>query len=162
MKKYWWILCVVMLLTGCGAAETFETISDEMMEPVAAVQREFDLEMPEDAVMTVMESNAGTLYLCEGYEISQQVFEAGDLDRTVQNVCGYQRDDLTLLETQSEGAIRYDFVWSTAGESGDQIGRAAILDDGSYHYVLSVMADAEQAGQLEPVWNELFDTFVLG
>lgn len=161
MKKCLMIAALALLLTGCGKTETFETISDEMVEPVAAIQRQVMLELPEEAAVTVMESEAGKLYLCENYEIGVQTFSAGDINSTVQTVTGYERNDLTILETESEGFTRYEFVWCAVGENGDQIGRAALLDDGSYHYVLSTMAHAEEAGRLDQVWNQLFDSFGL-
>jgi len=42
------------------------------------------------------------------------------------------------------------------------VGRAAILDDGSYHYVLSVLAEADRAGEFEQVFRALFESYALG
>ena len=67
-----------------------------------------------------------------------------------------------MIETAQAGAKRYVAVWTSAGEAGNQVGRCAILDDGSYHYVLSVMADEQDAGRLsEGVWKEIFASFRL-
>ena len=41
------------------------------------------------------------------------------------------------------------------------MGRAAILDDGSYHYVLTCMTDASNAHALQESWQTLFDSFTL-
>lgn len=39
MKKWWLLLMICAMLSGCGAEETFETVSDEILE-VAAVPRQ--------------------------------------------------------------------------------------------------------------------------
>ena len=41
------------------------------------------------------------------------------------------------------------------------MGRAAVLDDGRYHYVLTVQADAARSGELTETWNQLFSGFSL-
>ena len=41
------------------------------------------------------------------------------------------------------------------------MGRAAVIDDGSYHYCLTVMAAEEEAPQLRGTWQALFDSFTL-
>ena len=46
-------------------------------------------------------------------------------------------------------------------EEGEQVGRACILDDGSYHYVLSVLAQADRAAELEGVIADLFRSYSL-
>lgn len=155
------MLGVLVLLTGCAAAETFETVMDVIV-PQTPVLREVSVELPEDAVVSVMESSAGKLYLCDSYEITLQTFSAGSLSQTVRSVSGYDGEELTILESAAgEGVTRYDFVWSAMGENGERIGRAAILDDGGYHYVLSAMADAADAGELTEAWNSLLRSFQL-
>ena len=162
MKKCMLVMvAVLVLLTGCAAAETFETITDVIEKP-EPVLREVSVELPEDAVVSVMESSAGKLYLCDSYEIALQTFAAGSLSQTVRSVSGYDGEELTILESAAgEGVTRYDFVWSAMGENGERIGRAAILDDGGYHYVLSAMADAENAGELSETWKALLNSFQL-
>ena len=64
-------------------------------------------------------------------------------------------------ETAQDGAKRYDFVWASAGENGDQLGRAVILDDGNYHYCLSVLRDADTTEKSQIVWRDVFDSFKL-
>jgi hypothetical protein len=62
------------------------------------------------------------------------------------------------METLADHGIRYDCVWTAAGETGLQLGRACVLEDGNYHYVLSVMAPEEETGRLREVWQNLFET----
>ena len=56
---------------------------------------------------------------------------------------------------------RYDFVWASAGENGDMLGRAVILDDGNYHYCLSVQRPADPEKTSQVVWSQVFQSFSL-
>lgn len=157
MKKIL-IALLALLLTGCSAEETFETISDEILQPVMAQPGQILVNLPGETAMPVMENDSERMYLASDYEIYLQTMEAGDLNETIRTVSGYEKDALTVMHTQWEGIDRYDFVWSSAGENGDRIGRAAILDDGDYHYVLTVLRDAETT---QIVWNDVFSSFTL-
>lgn len=87
-----------------------------------------------------------------------ETLASGDLNATVQTLSGYEKDQLTVLETQQGDENRYDFVWATTGEEGQRLGRAVILDDGDYHYCLSVLRDA---GEAKIVWRDVFGSFSL-
>ena len=161
MKKCLVFLLLSVFLTGCGTAPTFETMADEWAEAAAAPLREILLTLPEEAAVPVSESEIGRLYQCDGYEIAIQTLEAGDLDATIRSVTGYSRDALTVMQTSLDDIRRYDLVWSCLGEQGEQVGRARVLDDGNYHYVLSVLAEADRAGELETVISQLFLSYSL-
>ena len=161
MKKCWIILLLAVLLSGC-AAETFETVNDEILQPVMAPVGKFNLDLPDSAAEAVMQNEeGGKLYLCEDYVLTVQTLTAGDMDRTVRSLCGFDSDHVSVMETSAGGVQRYDWVWTAIGEGGDQIGRAAVLDDGNYHYCVTVMADAETAGELEKEWNKMFASLTL-
>lgn len=161
MKKWWLLLMICAMLSGCGAEETFETVSDEILE-VAAVQRQILVELPPEAAAPASESDAGTIYICDGYEIMLQTLTGGDLDATLRAVSGYGREELTVVESRQGDYKRYDLVWACAGEEGERIGRGAVLDDGSYHYVLCVLSDADRVQEYEEVWSALFSSYSLG
>lgn len=161
MKKLWILLVLMLTLAGCGAAETFETVDDVYAPQDIAEPKEVTLTLPVDASAQVMESEYGRLYFCEGYDMMLETTASGDLDRTLQTLTGYSRDSLTVMETAVSDIRRFECVWTSAGEAGDQVGRAVILDDGSYHYCLSVMAPAEEAGSLQESWQELLQSFDL-
>lgn len=149
------------LLTGCTAAPTFETVADEMVfAPVPPLQ--IQVALPEETVLPVMETDFGALYLCREFEVAVQTLEGGDLDTTVQTLCGFDAADVDMVETAADGLIRYDFVWSSAGETGDQVGRACIYSDGTYHYCVTAMVPAEKAGQYQQIWNGMFETVTIG
>ena len=113
------------------------------------------------AVAPVLESDSEQVYLSEDYEIIVETVSGGDLSATIQRISGYTPDNLTVMETAQDGAKRYDFVWASAGENGDQLGRAVILDDGNYHYCLSVLRDADTTEKSQIVWRDVFDSFKL-
>ena len=56
---------------------------------------------------------------------------------------------------------RYDLVWTAAGEEGDILCRAAVIDDGHYHYCLTAMVEAAQANAVQSTWNDLFASYCL-
>ena len=145
MKKLWILLALASLLCGCTSEETLETISDDIVQPV----------------MAQPESDSEQVYLSEDYEIIVETVSGGDLSATIQRISGYTPDNLTVMETAQDGAKRYDFVWASAGENGDQLGRAVILDDGNYHYCLSVLRDADTTEKSQIVWRDVFDSFKL-
>lgn len=157
MKRWLWLLLPV-LLCGCRAEETLETISDEWIMPVMAQPQEISVRLPEGLVMPVLEQEGRKLYLAENYEIMLETMDSGDLDATIRALTGYDSDRLTVVQTRQGGAERYDFVWTAAGESGERLGRGAILDDGSYHYCLSSLRDT---GESLVVWQDVFESFTL-
>lgn len=160
MKKFWCMLLVSLLLTGCGAEETFETVADEIVQSVLAQPREITIRLPDNAVAPVLESAQRQVYMSEEYEIMIETLESGDLQATVRELSGYEKEQLTVLETQVQDVTRYEFVWACAGERGDRLGRAVILDDGDYHYCLSVLRDA-QTEKSQIVWSDVFASFAL-
>ena len=161
MRKLCCVLLLACLLAGCGAEEVFETVSDDLVfqpEP----PRQIHVSLPEDTVLPVMETDFGQLYICREFEVAVQTLPGGDLNATVQTLCGFDAGDVELLETNADGINRFDFVWSSAGETGDQVGRAAIISDGVYHYCVAAMAPEETANQYREIWNGMFETVTLG
>ena len=162
MKKWFAVLLLGALLCGCGAQPTFETVDDDDSLAVSASVKKIMLDLPKEAATPTAESAGGSLYLCDGYTLTVQTLTGGDLDRTLTQITGYSQQELRPIRTRSGDATRYELVWSAAGESGDQIARAVILDDGSSHYAVTVMADAGKGGQLLETWQELLDSVTLG
>jgi len=160
MKRLAIFLILAAILSGCGAAETFETVADEYLLPVASTRREVSLALPEDAnVQTMQNTDGGTLYLCDGYTLTVQTARGGDLGKTVLGATGFSREDLQIISSRQGDCKRYEAVWSAAGESEQQVGRLCILDDGSYHYVLTAMTNASVAGEKQACLQEIFSSF---
>ena len=158
MKRWIGICVLALLLCGCRAEETLETVSDEWLVPAMAKAREISVHLPEDAVTPVLEQDDRRLFMGQGYEIMLETLASGDLNGTIRTLSGYDREQLTVLETHQGDADRYDFVWTTAGEAGDRLGRAVILDDGEYHYCMSVLRNP---GDSQVTWKSVFGSFSL-
>lgn len=157
VKKIWILGVMMLLCCGCGAQETFETVGIVEQSPVTAAPWQMIFDLPSDAGKPVMESEqSGTLYFCEDYTLTLQTLDGGDLNRTFAQCTGFSKDALQVMQTESQGVKRYEAVWTAAAEDGEQVGRIAVLDDGNYHYVLTVMADASKAGKLTSEWQSLF------
>lgn len=160
MKIFLCMILALVLLTGCQQPKDFETMSDSFAQPDVPQPKEVFLNLPEDAAKAVLEDpGAGTLYLCDDYSVAVQTLPAGNLDATLREVTGYGREKIQLWEKKEGDNSRYVCVWTAAGEGGDQMGKTTILDDGDYHYVLSLMTAAENAGELTETWQQLMDSF---
>ena len=161
MKKIVVTAAAVLLLCGCTAQETFETVADEPVIPVMAQPREIEVHLPDNAIAPVLGTDSAQIYLSSDYEIVVETLSSGDIHATVQAISGYEAEKLTVLKTRQGDADRYEFVWACAGETGDRLGRAVVLDDGQFHYCMSVLRDAEDTGESQIVWSEVFDSFAL-
>lgn len=162
MLKKWIVfgICTV-LLTGC-AAPTFETLGDIPHQQVAApAARKVVLTLPDGAVQTVWSGEEDTMYLCENYTVHLQTMDSGDLKGSVRLLSGFDPEKLTIVKSACGDHDRYEWVWTAAGEGGDAVYRCALLDDGSFHYALTVSASAAAAGKLSEEWNEIMSTFCL-
>ena len=161
MKKFCVLMVIMCFLCGCSRVQTFETVTDEMILSVSAQPRQILLKLPEETLLPAMETDSGMLYLCDGYDVAVQTLESGDLDGTVHNISGFDSDDLTIIKTKSGDCACYEFAWTTATELGEQVGRARILEDGGYHYVLSATAPAKKSAEYQEIWNGIFDSFAV-
>ena len=160
MKKMLWIVLAGLLLTGCSQAPAAETVMDVLEEPVMAEPKEVRLELPGEAVACAMESDSGRLYLGDGYEVMVQTLPGGDLDATIRSLTGFSREDITVMQTSAQEPKRWEFAWAAAGERGERVGRGVVLDDGNYHYCLSVLQDAGD-DDCQIIWSQVFATFSL-
>lgn len=160
MKKWLCLILCVGLLAGCSAP-VYETIGD--VEHVSATLSQAQkpvLSLPDDAAVLV-DSSGNSMYLCEGFSVAVLTLAGGNMSATVQTLSGFEKGRLTVMEKSCGNHKRYDFVWTAAGEDGDMLCRAAVIDDGSYHYCLSAMASASEATEIKDTWNDLFDSFCL-
>lgn len=154
-------LTLALLLAGCGSEETFETVADEILQPALAQSREIILKLPEEAASPAVESGSERLYQCRDYDISVQVLEGGDLGQTIRALSGYDPESLTVLQTQRNDFDCCEFVWASLGETGELIGRGLILSDGTWHYCVSILADANHARDNQVYWDEMFRSVTL-
>lgn len=161
MKKVLAMAALLFLLSGCSQP-VFETIGAPDIPADTPAAAEILLTLPREAsAMTMEGENAGTIYFCDGYTVGVQTLSGGDLDATLRQITGFSRDALTVMQTQLTSVKRYESVWSAAGEGEDQVGRVVILDDGNYHYAVSVMANYSAAGSLAATWQEILSSVSL-
>ena len=155
MKKVFVMLLLPVLLLGCAAEPVFEAVEDVYakgeMQPGT-----LEVMIPEKAaVLTAAADSSEQLYFCDGYTMTVHTLEGGDLDSSFRTLTGYGMDALTVLETLRGEVSCYSCAWVSAGESGDQVGRLVLLDDGVYHYAVTVMAAADRAGDLAEAWDQI-------
>jgi hypothetical protein len=163
VRKCCVLILLALLLSGCGSKETFETVDDELVKPVMGTAAELSVSLPPSAAAQAMQSeDGGKLYFCDGYVLTVQTLDGGDMERTAKELCGYGTGSLEIMETANGSLRRRDWVWTSVGEGGDSIGRAMVLDDGEFHYCVTVMADAETVGALDREWNALFSSVHIG
>ncbi len=161
MKKRWFILVLCMLLSGCSAAETVETLGPiQHQQTDAPVMLPVHLSLPSSAAVEAF-GGQERVYDCDGYTLVLLTRAAGDFHSTVENLSGFTIDRLTIMESKVGDTKRYDWVWTAAGEEGDVLGRAAVLDDGNYHYCLYILAPAQTAAGLSEEWNNVFGSIYL-
>ncbi len=160
MKRILLVLLMSLLLAGCAEAELGETVADVWQEAVTvAAPRETRLELPGEAVACAMESDTGRLYFGDGYEVMVQTLSSGDLDATIRSLTGFDREDITVIQSQNDPK-RWEFAWASAGEGGERLGRGVVLDDGNYHYCLTVLQDADD-DDCQIIWSQVFNSFEL-
>lgn len=148
---------LAMLLSGCSVADTFETVADDPSELTFAQQKKVVAAIPEDTY--AMQSTSGTLYFCDGYEFSLEVLSGGDLNATVETLSGFSVSDLTVMETAAADAVRFEFVWTSVGDEGERVNRAVIMDDGAYHYCLSLSTEADNISMCQETWQNIIESF---
>ena len=161
MRKLLVVTVVALLLTGCGAAEVFEKVEDVPNAPAMGQEKQVILTLPESAAVPVVNADGGRLFFCDGYDLTVQILPGGDLNRTVTTLCGYSAEQVRMVQTQRQGNKCYEWVWSAAGEGGDQVGRAMVISDGIYDYCVCAMADAVTAGVLDAEWSAIFEGIAL-
>lgn len=161
MKKWLWLLAAGLLLVGCGQKD-LETVGDAYVIPDMPEPKTVHLELPEDAAMlTVQNETEETLYLCRDYTVAVQTFHGGDLDSTLRQISGFGTEELRIYTLEYGPCVQHACVWASAGEETEQVGKAVILDDGTYHYAVTVMVPAEQAGKLEDEIRRILDSVTL-
>ena len=161
LKKIYFVMIMLLMLCGCGMQRAQETVTDQLAEPQPVEKQQVLLTLPEQAAIPAMESTEGALYFCEDYTVTLHTMESGDLEETLEAVTGFTKEALQLLQTQMGETDRYECVWTAAGDGGNIVCRAAILDDGNYHYVLTAMAEEASAGTVQSAWQTIFRSFRL-
>ena len=138
------VALLALVLAACGPEETpvFETVGENVCLPEEKPNPgRIEVMIPEEAASQTMAGDAGgELYTWEDHSLQLQTLDGGDIRRTVEEVTGFDYDELTVMASQKGGLMYYQTVWCTAGEEGTLLGRALIADDGNYHYCISLLS----------------------
>ena len=162
MKKICLILLAMLLLSGCSKKDALETVSDVLDTPAIASLKRVQLQLPPELSTPVLEGEEiGSLYMCDTYSLTLQTAQSGDLKKTILDTTGLDQESLEIVETRRGDAKCYQWVWTANSETGTQIGRACVLDDGTYHYILTALAEEEFGSEVRPQWREIFASFSL-
>ena len=159
MRKILIIVLCCCLLPGCAGPKSYETMTDLYYAPTTPPPGEISVWLPEGGALSTMEDGEnGKLYICDGYTVSVQTTESGDLDATLSKATGYRKEKLKGIGWKQGGLNRYECAWASIGESGDQVGRTVVLDDGDYHYVVTVLGQADLAGAMAETWATITES----
>jgi len=160
MKK--WMVSVILVSTimfsGCSA-ENFEPMLDVYGPGVQPQPAKIQVKLPENAALSVMMGDTGTLYYGENYEVCVETYPSGNINSTLNKITGRSADELTVLEVPVEQGNSYRCGWSVTDDEGERIGQCIVIDDGNYHYCLTVLVDAECAGQLRPMIDMVLNSY---
>ena len=161
MKKLCILLLAVFLFAGCAEKRTYETVSDGLETPKLPAMLEMTALLPEGATSPVFSTaDAGKLYEYENCTITMQAVATGDFSGLIREVTGYSKENLQVMESVQADLESYQVVWTSVGEGQTQVGRACILTDGNYYYVLTAMVPESKAGALSKgELKEMFASF---
>lgn len=157
-----WILSVALLLalTGCSAAPTWETVEDaSLQEMVQAASYEIQMALPDGAEL-VWETDTEKQYQLNQMEIETIRYYAADLNAAVEYVSGFAADQLDILETSRFGMPEYRFAWCSQSEEGVRLYQADLVMDGMTCYAL-VCSAPESAGAFHDQARQVFSAFGL-
>lgn len=159
LRKLVPVLLALLMFTGCGAEPTMEMVADVWAEPALPEPGSIHVALPGETALPVIESDSGRIYLCNDYEVYLETMESGDLPETVRTMSGFSPEEVTMVSTSQDGMDRHEFVWASVGETGDWLGRGVVLDDGNYHYTMTVLRSAESVETSQVVWDGVFNSF---
>lgn len=154
------LLLPLVLLIGCGTAE-YETVADVYTDHIP-VAGELSVLLPQQAAATALQSHeGGEMWIFDDFVMTKSVLPGGDLQKTVKTVTGLPMEQLTLITVSGGPVAQYACAWASIGETGEVVNRAAILDDGSYHYVVALQAEADRARELSWQWDAIMASVAL-
>lgn len=161
MKKFCFAILCVFMLSGCSSVETMETIRDDEAFPVMGEAAKVHLSIPEIENAQVVEDGAGSkIYLFNDFCVTVQTLDGGNMEKTLELVSGFDAGKLTLLKTEQDDCLQFRCAWSSTGEQEDLLCRAVVVDDGRYHYAVTVMADSSEIAEQPELWD-ILDTVKL-
>ncbi len=169
MKKLLLFSLCALLLAGCAAEPTWETVDDtlESVAQTSAIGEEpFQIifSVPMDAVLeTFSQTDTRTVYTqADGdYEIEALVLPTSDIDEVIAELTGFSPDVVETIQTKRFEMPEYRFVWYSESDEGGYLRRADVLTDTEYSYALIFSAREETGTTYHACMNEVLDSFGL-
>lgn len=162
MKKCWIILLLAIVLCGCSAEPTFETIPDMCAETASQSPRQILVDLPEETQVPAMQAEEGSiLYFCDDYTVMAYTLPAGNMDQTLRTTTGYGKDALRIMQSYAPEGDCIVCAWTAAGEGEILVGNARIIDDGNYHYVVCVLSPESKSGAAQKEIRAVLNSFQL-
>lgn len=159
MKRFCLVLMLSVVLCGCSQKD-YETRCAACVAEEATAPGIIGIYLPDELSAPVMSTVEGDkLYIADHYEVTLQTLNGGDIDATLKSCTGFDSSNLTVVETVKDGLKRYDSAFTSLGEGAQTVGRLTVLDDGKYHYVLTVTADRAHGVEMTAAWQQLSDSF---
>ena len=141
MRKFVFVLVLMLCLAGCADMPVMETVADGIVQPVMAEAKEMFVWLPEEAAaQTMAEGQTGECYTWGDCEVRIQTLTGGDIRATLRSLTGLDPEKLTVMEYERDGLQLYQTVWSMTGEEGVSLGRCMVADDGAHHYCISLVS----------------------
>lgn len=167
MKKLSLLLCLVLLLSGCGAAApVWETVEDAVpAEPVSSWLEDaytILVDIPEEADLLAAKDGCELYGTASGdYEVETTVFLASSLDSAVRQLSGFDSDRLLVIQTTRFGLPEYQFAWYTETEAGGRLYQADLVMDETRCYAV-VCSSLEAVGNAyDASSRQVFSSFGL-
>lgn len=155
------LLITALVLSGCTAEPTFETIGNVWENSHAEeLPASIEFGLPDDIVMEVMESDDN----CRSYQIGDwmlwtEICNGGDIAATMKMLTGME--DAEMISHPSGMYSCHETAWAVTEEEGEYVMRAAVIPKGAYHYCLSMKAPVEDARQMGEVFSQILENVYL-
>lgn len=155
-----WIMAA-LLLSGCaGDTEpVYETIGNvwENEEPVSA-PASIEFAVPDGAEMEAVSTDSEVkIYRIGDWELWTQALDGGDLRATFEQLTGMDWDALTVVNHPVGEKNVYETAWTAMDEEDTYIIRAAVIEEGDYHYCLSLMALEDNSRTVGQFFTEILE-----
>ncbi len=164
MMRRFLVLLLVLLLSGCGAAQpvVYERVEDVV--PVSSLEDapyEIEVQLPGDA-LELSRDAGGSVYEAENgaYTICTRVLVSDSLDAAVYTLSGFAQPQIRV-DTADAGRQSCQFAWCSAGEEGSVVCRAKVLREGDYCYALCFNLKEGLGREYNECINEVFASFTL-
>ena len=165
MRKMGLALALLLLLTGCQAKTeaTAEYVEDGLETSLTAPYL-IVFGVPEDTVQTTLadETDTEVYEAANGdYTIVTEVLAATSVEEAIRQISGIPAERLNILKLQRFPMPEYHFAWSSSGEDGETVSRAALIAAEDYYYVMTMTQKTGLGDVYRDTADYVFSTFGL-